>query len=83
MGPLVALGFSNSLLTKRDLRYCVLKFLDDDYARLHLLEGAIDVVGDLLDLELLVDQLVLDLVDPDVQPLDVHLRVLCLGLCCF
>ena len=29
-----------------------MKFLDDNYARLHLLEGAIDVVGDLLDLEL-------------------------------
>ena len=60
-----------------------MKFLDDDYARLHLLEGAIDVVRDPIDLELLVDQLVLDLVDPDVQPLDVHLRVLCLGLCRF
>ena len=30
----------------------------------HLLEGPVDVVGDGLDLELLVDQLVLNLVDP-------------------
>ena len=53
------------------------------HAALHLLEGAVHIVRDLLDLQLLVDQLVLDLVDPDVQPLDVHLRVLGLGLCSF
>ena len=49
-------------------------------AALHLLEGAVNIVGDLLDLQLLVDQLVLDLVDPDVQSLNVHLGVLGLGL---
>ena len=54
--------------------------LDHNDARLHLLERAVHVVGDLLDLQLLVDQLVLNLVDPDVQPLNVHLRILCLGL---
>ena len=32
----------------------------------HLLEGAIHVVTDRLDLQLLMDQFVLDLVDPDV-----------------
>ena len=47
---------------------------------LHRPEGAINIVRDRLDLQLLVDELVLDLVDPDVQPLDVHLRVLRLGL---
>ena len=56
------------------------KVLDHHDAGLHLLECAIHVVRDLLDLQLLVDQLVLNLVDPDVQPLNVHLRILCLGL---
>ena len=46
----------------------------------HLLERAVHIVRHSLDLHLLVDQLVLDLVDPDVEPLDVHLRVLGSGL---
>ena len=51
-----------------------------DFSSLHLTEGAVHVVRDRLDLQLLVDQLVLDLVNPDVQSLDVHLRVLGLSL---
>ena len=45
-----------------------------------MLERAVHIVRHTLDLHLLVDELVLDLVDPDVEPLDVHLRVLGSGL---
>jgi len=35
-------------------------------SRLHLLEGSIHIVRDLFDLELLMDQLIFDLINPDV-----------------
>ena len=43
------------------LSHCL---LSSNFASLHLLERAVNIVGDRLDLQLLVDQLVLDLVDP-------------------
>ena len=85
MDPLVVLGFFKQSPEEKLERLCNewRRHLNHNDARLHLFEGAVHVVRDLLDLQLLVDQLVLNLVDPDVQPLDVHLRILCLSLCRF
>ena len=42
----------------------------------HLIEGVIELPRDRVDLELLPDDLVLQLVDPEVELADVHLGVL-------
>jgi hypothetical protein len=38
----------------------------------HVVEGLVEVVGDELDLHLFCEQILLDLIDSDVEPLDVH-----------
>ena len=50
------------------------------FLELHVPEGSVQIVGDALDLELLGQQIVLDLIDPYVQPLDVHLGIFGSGL---
>ena len=49
---------------------------------LHLFERSVDIVTNGFDLQLLVNELIFNLVDPDVQSLNVHLRVLGLCLSC-
>merc|ERR1712037_483883 len=41
----------------------------------HILKGLVEVVADLFDLVLLVQEIFLHLVDPNIQSLDVHLRL--------
>ena len=38
----------------------------------HVVKGFVEVVGDMFDLHLFAEQILLDLINPNVQPLDVH-----------
>ena len=46
----------------------------------HLVEGVVELSGDCVDLQLLPDDLVLELVNPEVELCDVHLSVLGAGV---
>ena len=50
-----------------DIKQALNSSLSSNFPSFHLFERPVHVVGDSLDLQLLVDQLVLNLVDPEIQ----------------